>query len=126
MKYKVTLNGKVYEVSVEEGEAILENEAVLAETPAVNASTVPAAASDLKFETASQSGGDPLLCPMPGVIVALKKEAGDRVKKGEVVLILEAMKMENEISAHMDGEICAIHIAKGASVDVGAKLFSIK
>lgn len=127
MIYKVTLNGKIYEVEVEKGEAVIqaEYEAALpqsalavAETSAP-AQTVAAAAPAAAPQSA---GANSVTAPMPGTINAVKVTSGQQVKKGDVLFILEAMKMENEIYADKDGKVGQVFVQKGASVNTGAPL----
>ena len=114
MKYKVKLNGKIYEVEVEKGNAEL-----LSESDAIASSAAPAASP------APAASGNATPSPLPGVVVAVKKNVGDKVKAGEVVMLVEAMKMENEITATKDGTITAILATKGTQVQVGTPLFEI-
>lgn len=130
MKYDVTLNGKVYEVEVERGEAILVNvaDAVVAApvaapaAPVAVAAPVPAAAP---ATAAPALSGEVINAPMPGTILAVKVADGEDVKKGQVLLILEAMKMENEIVAPRDGKVTAVAVAKGAKVETGTPMLSL-
>ena len=121
MKYKVTLNGKVYLVEVEEASAMLveEYEAFAPAAPAA-----PAAAQ-IPAPTAKQQpvlAGEAVKAPMPGTVVRLAVRPGDPVKKGDVLLILEAMKMENEILAPRDGAVVQIPVQKGSAVETGSVL----
>ena len=88
-------------------------------TPA--ASTVPAAAP-----AAPVAGAETINAPMPGTIVNVQVKAGDAVTKGQVLLVLEAMKMENEIMSPRDGVIAGVHVSKGESVDSGKLLISLQ
>lgn len=126
MKYIVTINNNNYEVEVEQGEARLvkttETAAVPVTAKAVAAPEVqaaPVAASAPAPQPAAAAGGNTINSPMPGTILDVRKQAGDSVKKGETVFILEAMKMENEILASADCVIAQISTAKGASVSTG-------
>ncbi|MBQ7499826.1 MAG: acetyl-CoA carboxylase biotin carboxyl carrier protein subunit [Clostridia bacterium] len=122
MKYKVTLNGKVYEVIVEEGEAVLEAEYEAA-APAAPAQPSPVSAPAPSAPVSG--GGEVISAPFPGSVVRICKKSGDPVKKGEPVVVIEAMKMENEISAPRDGKIAAIHVSGGQSVEKGTSLVSL-
>ena len=128
MKYKVTLNEKTYEVEVEAGKAMLLDEyeayapapapaAVPAHAPAAAAPAAPAPAP-----AAVTAAGDTISAPMPGNILRIEVNQGDAVKKGQTLLILEAMKMENEIAAPRDGTVAQIVTAKGAVVETGTPL----
>ena len=127
MKYKVKLNGKIYEVEVEKGNAEL-----LAEYDAISAPAAPAAvpaaapaAPAAPAAAAPVASGNATPSPLPGVVVAVKKNVGDKVKAGEVVMLIEAMKMENEITASKDGTLVAVLAPKGTQVQVGTALFEI-
>ena len=102
-KYRVNVNGTVYEVELEEitGGA--------AAAPAAAAASAPA-------------GGEQITSPMPGNILSVNVSAGDTVKKGQVLMILEAMKMENEIMSPCDGKVVSVSVAKGAAVESGTLL----
>lgn len=112
-KYKVNVNGTSYEIEIE---LMSETEAAAAPAPAAPA---PAAAP-----TAGE--GEKIASPMPGTILDIKVNVGDSVKKGQVLMILEAMKMENEIMAGADGVITSVGVTKGASVQTGDMLCTIK
>ena len=121
MKYKVTLNNRVYEVEVEQGEAMLVDEYELA-APAAPAAPVPAAAAAAPSAAVSVAAGEPVKSPMPGNILRIEVAQGQQVKEGDVIMILEAMKMENEIVATKSGTIAQIAVSKGAVVETGAVL----
>ena len=133
MIYKVTLNGKVYEVEVEKGEAVIqaEYEAALPAAPAaapaapVSAAPAPAAAASAAAPPA-QAGAGTVPSPLPGNINEVRFSAGQTVKAGDVVIILEAMKMENEIVAPKAGTLTKIHVQKGAVVNTGDPLFDVE
>ncbi len=109
--YIVTVNGVSYEVSVEEvGEG---------QAAAPAAAPVKAAAPAKKAKASGAAGSVKVSAPMPGKIIAVKKDAGAAVKKGEVILVLEAMKMENEIVAPQDGTVASVNVAAGDAVEAG-------
>ncbi len=120
--YTITVNGNVYEVSVEEGNA----------DPSVSTAPVKKAAPAQKAApkaapkaAAGAQGSVKVNAPMPGKILAVKANAGQAVKKGEVILILEAMKMENEIVAPQDGTIASVNVGVGSSVEAGEVLATL-
>ncbi|SHK09504.1 biotin/lipoyl-containing protein [Tepidibacter formicigenes] len=117
-KYRISLNGKTYEVEVEEINEV--NDKVEAKEPS---KTVEKVTPITQKKTSSQ--GEDVKAPMPGNIISINVNEGDNVKSGEVLLILEAMKMENEIVAPVDGKISSINISKGASVAAGDVLITI-
>jgi len=129
MKYKVKLNGKIYEVEVEKGEAELLAEYDAISAPAavapVDAAAAPVAAAPTAAASVPVASGNATPSPLPGVVVAVKKNVGDKVKAGEVVMLIEAMKMENEITATKDGTLVAVLAPKGTQVQVGTALFEI-
>ena len=128
-KYKVSLNGKIYEVEVEKGEAILLDEYEIVSPKAAPApapvASAPAAAPAPASAPAVNAGESAVKAPLPGVVVAVKAQVGQAVKAGEAVVIIEAMKMENEIVAPVAGTVKAIYVQKGASVQTDAPLFEI-
>lgn len=123
MKYIVTLNGKQYEVEVDKGQAT----AVLTgDAPAAAPVAAPAAAASAPAApAAAPAGGETVAAPMPGTILDVRCTVGQAVKSGDVLFILEAMKMENEICAPRDGTIAAISVQKGVAVDTGATLCTL-
>lgn len=127
MKYKVTLNGKIYEVEVEVGKVVLldEYEACAPVPAAVQAAAVPstpAPAPAAAPASVTLSAGEPVNAPMPGNILRIDVKEGDKVKAGQTLLILEAMKMENEIASPKDGTVVQIVTSKGAVVETGMPL----
>ena len=133
MIYKVTLNGKVYEVEVEKGEAVIQAEyeaalpaAPAAPAPAAPAAPAPSAAATSAAAPAAQAGAGTVPSPLPGNINEVRFSAGQTVKAGDVVIILEAMKMENEIVAPKAGTLTKIHVQKGAVVNTGDPLFDVE
>ena len=129
MKYKVTLNGRTYEVEVEAGKAMLlsEYEAVAPAAPAAAPAeaAVPAAAPAAPAAPVVTGAGEAVNAPMPGNILKVNVKAGDAVKSGTVLVVLEAMKMENEIMAPKDGTVTQVLVSKGSTVDTGAALVVI-
>jgi glutaconyl-CoA decarboxylase len=128
MKYKVTLNGRTYEVEVEHGKAMLlaEYEAVApAAAPAAAPVAAPAAAAPAAAPVVAGSG-DNVSAPMPGTVLKVNVTVGQKVKAGEVLVVLEAMKMENDIVAPKDGVVASIAVAQGAAVEAGATLCTIQ
>ena len=130
MKYKVTLNGRTYEVEVEHGKAILldEYEAIApAPVAAAPAAAAPAAAAPAAAPAAPvvTGAGEAVNAPMPGNILKVNVKAGDAVKEGQVLVVLEAMKMENEIMAPKAGTVTQVLVSKGSTVDTGAPLVVI-
>ena len=111
-KYKVNVNGTAYEVEIEE----------MTGAPAA----APVAAAPAAPVPAASGVGESITSPMPGNILAVNVAAGDTVKKGQVLMILEAMKMENEIMAPCDGKVTAVAVTKGAAVESGALLCTIQ
>ncbi len=124
MKYKVTLNGRTYEVEVESGSAMLLDEyaAVAPAAPAAPAAAPAVSAPAAAAAPAVTGAGDAVKAPMPGVIVKVAVQQGQAVKAGQVLVVLEAMKMENEIVAPRAGTVTQIVAGKGASVESGAPL----
>jgi len=113
-KYKVNVNGTTYEVAVE---LIEESDAKMAPTKGGQSSVV-----ETKKTSVLQSGGEAINAPMPGTILGVEVNEGQMVKKGDVLMILEAMKMENEIMAPCDGTVRDLSITKGATVESGTLL----
>ena len=124
MKYKVTLNNRVYEVEVEEGSAMLVDEYALA-APAAAPAVVPAAAPAAPAAPAAaapMAAGDVVKSPMPGNILKINVAQGQTVKEGDTLIVLEAMKMENDVVAPRAGTVAQIVVTKGAVVETGSPL----
>lgn len=132
MKYKITLNNRVYEVEVEAGKAMLLNE-YEAVAPAVAAPAAAPVAAPAAVEAPAAApaapvvvgAGESVTAPMPGSIIKVNVTQGQAVKAGDVLCVLEAMKMENDIAAPKDGTITQVVVSKGASVSTGDPLVVI-
>ncbi|MBR6623537.1 MAG: biotin/lipoyl-binding protein [Ruminococcus sp.] len=131
MKYKVTLNGKTYEVEVEHGKAVLLDEyealapAPAAAAPAAAPVAAAPAAAPAPAAPVNLAAGETVAAPMPGNILRVEVNQGDTVKAGQLLVVLEAMKMENEIVAPKDGTVAQVVTSKGAVVDTGSPLVII-
>ena len=129
MKYKVTLNGRTYEIEVEHGKAMLLDEyeaiapaPVAAAPAAVAAAPVAAAAPAAAPAPVAVGAGEQVTAPMPGNILKVAVTAGQSVKEGDLLVVLEAMKMENEIFAPKSGTVAQVLVQKGSTVDTGATM----
>ena len=109
-KYRVNVNGTVYEVELEDI------------TGAVPASAPAAPAAPAAAPVSAPAGGEKITSPMPGNILSVNVAAGDTVQKGQELMILEAMKMENEIMCPCDGKVVSVSVTKGAAVESGTLL----
>lgn len=117
--YTITVNGNVYEVTVEEGTG-----SAAAAPKAAAPKAAPKAAKKAAAPAGAQ-GAVKVSAPMPGKILGVKAKAGDAVKKGQVIVVLEAMKMENDIVAPQDGTVASINVTEGQSVESGAVLATL-
>lgn len=131
MKYKVTLNKKVYEVEVEAGEAMLVDEyeakAPVASAPAAPVAA-PVAAAPVAPAAASAAGlaaGEVVKSPMPGNILKIQCSVGQKINEGDTLIVLEAMKMENDVVASKSGTVAQIVVTKGQVVETGSPLVVI-
>ena len=127
MKYEISLNGRTYEVEVEIAAPMdlqqFQSYAPAAPTPVAAPAATPAAAP--AAAPVVTGAGDTVDAPMPGNILKVNVTQGQAVKAGTVLVILEAMKMENEIMAPKDGTVTQILVSKGSTVDTGAPLVVI-
>lgn len=112
---RITVNGIAYDVQVEE----------LGESVAPAAPAAPAKAAVPAAKPAAAAAGEPVKSPMPGTILNVPVKVGQSVKAGDVLVVLEAMKMENEIKAGRDAVIASVAVSKGESVDTGAVLVTL-
>jgi biotin carboxyl carrier protein len=122
-RYSITVNGNVYDVVVEEVSA----NGYIPTPIAAPAAAAPAAAPKPASKPAATgaAGATQVTAPMPGTILDVKVSVGQSVKKGDVICVLEAMKMENDIPAPADGVIASINVQKGASVAANDLLASL-
>jgi biotin carboxyl carrier protein len=125
MKYIVTLNGKKYEVEVEEGQATAQYIGV-AEAPAPAVEAPAPVIEDRVAAPAPAGSGDAIRSPMPGTILKVNAVNGQRVKAGDILFVLEAMKMENEIVAPKGGVVTSVTVQKGSSVETDAVLATVQ
>lgn len=124
--YTITVNGNVYDVTVEEGGAGSVAATPVAAPKAVAPVAAPKAAPAPKAAAPSGAqGGVKVNAPMPGKILGVKANPGQAVKKGQVILILEAMKMENEVVAPQDGTVASINVSVGDMVESGDVLATL-
>jgi len=131
-KFLIKVNGNQYEVEVEEmredGTVVEQISEVKSTAPAAAPAPAPAPApkqAETKKSAPIPADAFVVSAPMPGTILSINVNTGDTVKKGQVLLILEAMKMENEIVAPRDGKVASINTSKGASVNAGDALVSL-
>lgn len=121
-KFNITVNGKTYEVDVEEVGGV---SAAPAAAPKVAPAPKAAPAAPAAKKSAPVAGATQITAPMPGTIVSVKVNVGDTVKNGDLVAVLEAMKMENEIFASTDGTVAGVSVSAGDAVNSGDVLVSI-
>ena len=119
---RVTVNGKAYDVQVEEIGASVSAAPAPAAAPAPVSAPAPAAPA--APAAAPAAGGETISAPMPGTILSVKVKAGDSVSKGDVLVVFEAMKMENEIMAPCDGKVVSVSVQSGTSVNSGDVLIA--
>ena len=124
-KYNITVNGNTYEVIVEEADSASVATPVAPVAPAAPAAAPAPKAAPAAPKASAPAGGVKITSPMPGTILDVKVSVGQSVKKGDVICVLEAMKMENDIPATQDGVVASINIQKGASVNAGDVLATL-
>ncbi len=124
-RYTITVNGNVYDVVVEEADASGITAAPVVSAPVAAPVAAPAAKPAAKAAAPAAAGATSVTAPMPGTILDVKVSVGQSVKKGDVICVLEAMKMENDIPAPADGVIASINVQKGASVAANDILASL-
>ncbi len=124
-KYRVTVNGQTYDVGVEEMGSSNVSVAAPAATPAAAAAPAHAAAPATAPAAGGASSAGTVKAPMPGTVLGVKVSAGQLVKRGDVLLILEAMKMENEICALGDGTVTQVRVQAGTTVNTGDPMIDI-
>ena len=137
-EYKYTIDGNKYEIAINEvgettakvtvngAEYTVEWEKPVEEKPVVKVQPVAAKPAAPAAPAAAPVSGNAIKTPLPGVIIDVKVNVGDTVKKGDTVVLLEAMKMENNINADRDGKVVAVHVAKGDTVADGAALIVLE
>ena len=127
MKFKISLNGRTYEVEVETAEPMTLDTFQSYMPSPVTEVVAPAISTAAEAPAATVSGdGEAVTAPMPGTILKINVQNGQSVKEGDVLCVLEAMKMENEIMAPKNGIITQVVTSKGSSVDTGAVLVFIR
>lgn len=122
-KYNVTVNGTSYEITLEVVDAA---DVKAAPAPAAAPAAAPAPAAPAPVAAApAAAGGESVASPMPGTILDVKVQNGATVNQGDVLMILEAMKMENEIVAPCNGTVASVNVSKGSTVETGTVLCTI-
>lgn len=124
MKYEITLNGRIYEIEVELSSpmGMAEFAAYQPAPPVAETAPAPCLSSAAPAAPVIAENGEVIDAPMPGTILKVNVNTGDTIKAGDVLVILEAMKMENEIMAPRDGKVTHVAVSKGSTVDTGAIL----
>ncbi len=131
-KFRISVNGNSYDVEVEaldggsESSAPVQKSAPKPAAPAAQKPKKAAPAPKVEKSAPAPTGGHPVESPMPGTILSISVAEGDQVSNGDVLLVLEAMKMENEITSEVDGTVASINVKNGAAVDAGEVLVVIE
>ena len=124
--YRITVNGTAYDVAVEElGQGAVAAAPVAAAPAPAAAPEAAAPAAPAAPKASGTEGSVKVTAPMPGKILGVKASVGQAVKKGDVIIVLEAMKMENEVVAPEDGTVASINVSEGASVESGDVLATL-
>ena len=124
-KYNITVNGNTYEVIVEEADSASVATPVAPVAPVAPAAAPAPKAAPAAPKASAPAGGVKITSPMPGTILDVKVSVGQSVKKGDVICVLEAMKMENDICAPADGVVASVEVAQGATVETDALLVTL-
>lgn len=126
-KFNIKVNGNIYEVEVEEVGSSVAQEAVYSVPEKNEAAVTPAPQAAVQPKAATVNAGtSSIKAPMPGTINAVKVTAGEQIKKGQVIAVLEAMKMENDISAPEDAVVASVAVTQGQSVNTGDVIITLK
>ncbi|WP_035051534.1 biotin/lipoyl-containing protein [Carnobacterium pleistocenium] len=123
-KFKININDKSYDVEMEEMGTPQQN-LDTASAPQINTMPASSAVATLAPTSTNFGEGEPTLAPMPGTIIDIRVKVGDQIVENQVLLVLEAMKMENEIVATKSGTVAALHVIKGEAIDVGNPMITI-
>lgn len=126
MKYRVSLNNRIYEVVVENGNAILEKEYDAVAPVATTVAVASAPAPQAPIVNLQSGEGNAFKSPLPGVILQIKCEVGKSYKAGDILFVVESMKMENDVTLDKDGVITAINVTKGQNIQSGTVLCTLK
>ncbi len=121
-RFNITVNGKAYDVAVEE----IDSASAPAAMPSSAPASAPSAAVQADSPAPSAGEGEKVSAPMPGTVLDVKVSSGDSVSKGQVIMVLEAMKMENDIVAPCDGKVTSVLAKKGDTVNSGDTLATIQ
>jgi biotin carboxyl carrier protein len=124
-KYLITVNEKQYEVDVEEVKTTGGAFQTLKSAPKMKSGVSPSQIKSSKPK-ASTKGGEKITAPMPGSVFKMLVSEGDEVKKGQILLVFEAMKMENDLTSPIDGKVAAVNVAEGDAIAVGQELIVIQ
>jgi biotin carboxyl carrier protein len=123
--YTITVNGKSYDVMVQKKQ-ITSNTLASAENPVIPVSSAPIFAASAQLTTSTDGEGEKVVAPMPGKIIEMKVRIGDRVKQGQALLIMEAMKMHNPILAAKEGVVVQLFVKVNDPVQSGQSLLVIR